>query len=63
MLVHNGGDNNEGITRTIQMKRYHRSARSIINADYRKVGAIHFIKIGRLTFSFCLSRSYRPIGG
>lgn len=40
---------------------YDRFARSLINADHRKVGAIHFVKIGRLTISVTLSQSYRPI--
>jgi len=44
------------------LDRYHAFARSVINADYRRVGGIRFVKIGRLTFSFCISRSYRPIG-
>lgn len=32
------------------------------NVSYRKVGGIHFMKLGRLSFSFCLTRNYRPIG-
>jgi hypothetical protein len=34
----------------------------IFNFDYRRVGAIRFLKIGRLYLSFGLSREYRPIG-
>lgn len=36
-------------------------AATVINADYKRVGGIRFLKIGRFTFSFCVSRSYRPI--
>lgn len=32
------------------------------NVDWKKVGGIWFVKIGRLTFSFCVSRAYRPVG-
>jgi hypothetical protein len=31
------------------------------NIGYRKIGGIHFIKIGRLFFSFGISRHYRPL--
>jgi hypothetical protein len=27
----------------------------------RRVGGLRFIKIGRLCFSFCLTREYRPL--
>lgn len=43
------------------MATIHAFAASLINADHRKVGGIHFVKIGRFTFSFCVSQSYRPI--
>ena len=32
----------------------------MINISYRKVGGLRFVKIGRFTFMFCLSRQYRP---
>lgn len=35
---------------------------TIFNVSTRKVGGIRFLKIGRLTFSFCVSARYRPIG-
>lgn len=33
-----------------------------INFDTRKNGGIRFVKIGRLFFSFGMSREFRPIG-
>lgn len=36
--------------------------RSIFNFDTRRVGGIRFVKIGRLTFSFCVSQEFRRIG-
>lgn len=33
----------------------------MFNVSTRKVGGIRFLKIGRLTFAFCLSRAYRPM--
>ena len=44
------------------IERYHVFARSVINADSRRVGGIYFVKIGRLTIALSLSRQYRPIG-
>jgi hypothetical protein len=32
-----------------------------LNLSTRKVGGIRFLKIGRLTLSFSISRSYRPL--
>lgn len=34
---------------------------TIFNISFRRVGGIRFLKIGRLTFSFCVSRAYRPL--
>jgi hypothetical protein len=31
------------------------------NISYRKVGGLRFVKIGRLTFMWCVSRAYRPL--
>lgn len=31
------------------------------NISTRKVGGLRFIKLGRFTFMFCLSREYRPL--
>ncbi len=36
--------------------------RALFNVSTRKVGGIRFVKIGRLTLSFSVSRSYRAIG-
>jgi hypothetical protein len=33
----------------------------MFNICTRKVGGLRFIKLGRLTFMFCLSREYRPL--
>jgi hypothetical protein len=33
----------------------------MFNVSTRRVGGIRFVKIGRFTFSFCISRSYRPL--
>jgi hypothetical protein len=33
----------------------------IWNVGYRKIGGIYFVKIGRLFFSFGVSRHYRPL--
>ena len=29
----------------------------------RRVGGLRFVKIGRLTVSWCVSREYRPLNG
>jgi hypothetical protein len=34
--------------------------RNLFNVSARKVGGLHFLKIGRFNFSFSVSRSYRP---
>jgi len=31
--------------------------------DTRKIGGLRFIKIGKLCFSFCVTKEFRPIGG
>lgn len=33
----------------------------MINFSYRRNGGIRFVKIGRLFFSFGLSKAYRPV--
>jgi hypothetical protein len=32
-----------------------------INASTRKVGGLRFVKLGRFTLMFCISREYRPL--
>jgi hypothetical protein len=32
----------------------------MLNIAYRRVGAIRFVKLGRLTLSFCVSREFKP---
>lgn len=32
----------------------------IFNISYRRVGGIRFLKLGRVNFSWSLSRHYRP---
>lgn len=34
----------------------------LFNIDFRRVGAINFLKIGRLTLSWSVSRRFSPIG-
>lgn len=34
----------------------------MFNLDYRTVGAIRFLKVGRLTVSWSVSQQFRPIG-
>ena len=34
----------------------------LLNIDFRRVGAISFLKVGRLTLSWSVSRAYAPIG-
>lgn len=36
--------------------------RSMFNVDYRRVGGLRFLKLGRLTVSWSVSAVYRPIG-
>ena len=33
---------------------------SFFNVSSRKVGPVRFVKIGRLTISWCVGREYRP---
>jgi len=33
----------------------------MINFSTRRVGGIRFIKLGRFTLMFCMSRGYRPL--
>jgi hypothetical protein len=33
-----------------------------MNVSYRKVGGLRFLRIGRLTVSWCVSKAYKPIG-
>ncbi len=33
-----------------------------LNVSTRKVGGLRFVKVGRLTVSWSVSRAYRPIG-
>ena len=33
----------------------------MLNLSYRKVGGLRFLKVGRLTFMFCLSRQYKSL--
>jgi hypothetical protein len=33
----------------------------MFNFSTRKVGGLRFIKFGRITFMFCLSKEYRPL--
>ena len=34
---------------------------AVFNLSYRKVGGLHFIKVGRITLMFCLSRRYKSL--
>jgi hypothetical protein len=34
---------------------------AIFNFSCRKVGGLRFIKLGRFTFMFCISREYKPL--
>ena len=33
----------------------------MLNLSYRKVGGLRFLKLGRLTFMFCVSKEYRSL--
>jgi hypothetical protein len=35
----------------------------MINFSWRRVGGITFVKLGRFCFSYCLTRTYRPLEG
>ncbi len=34
---------------------------TLFNISTRRVGGLRFLKIGRLTFCFSISREYRPL--
>lgn len=34
---------------------------TVLNISTRKVGGLRFVKFGRLTVSFCISREYHPL--
>lgn len=34
---------------------------TLFNISTRRVGGIRFLKVGRLTFAFSVSRAYRPL--
>lgn len=36
---------------------------AILNICARKVGGIWFVKVGRFTFAFSVSREYKPLSG
>lgn len=31
-----------------------------LNVSYRKVGGLHFVKFGRINFSWSVSKAYKP---
>jgi len=33
----------------------------MFNISFRRRGAMRFLKVGRLTFTFCLAKAYRPL--
>ena len=33
----------------------------MLNISYKKVGGLRFLKLGRLTFMFCLSKQFKPL--
>ena len=33
----------------------------MLNLSYRRVGGLRFLKLGRLTVSWCVSREYRSL--
>lgn len=33
----------------------------MLNISYRRIGGLRFLKLGRLTLSWCISDYYRPI--
>jgi hypothetical protein len=33
----------------------------LFNLSTRRVGGIRFVKVGRLCFSLCITRAYRPL--
>lgn len=34
---------------------------SFLNISTRRVGGLRFVKVGRLCFSFCITREYRRL--
>ena len=34
---------------------------SAFNISWRKVGGLTFVKLGRITLMFCLSKEYKPL--
>jgi hypothetical protein len=34
---------------------------NVFNFSTRRVGGLRFVKLGRFTFMFCVSREYRPL--
>lgn len=30
------------------------------NVSYRKVGGLHFVKVGRFCMAFCVTKGFRP---
>lgn len=37
--------------------------RDLFNVQFRRVGGLRFLKLGRLTVSWSVSREYRPLKG
>ena len=37
------------------------TVRNAFNISTRKVGGLRFVKLGRFTFMFCLSKEYKPL--
>lgn len=35
----------------------------VLNVSYRRVGGLRFVKLGRLTVSFSVSKAFAPIKG
>jgi hypothetical protein len=35
----------------------------MFNISYRKVGGLHFLKVGRFGISFYISNEFRPVKG
>lgn len=33
----------------------------VFNFSTRRVGGLRFVKLGRITFMFCVSKEYRPL--
>jgi hypothetical protein len=41
--------------------KYGKHYKRAINFSCRKVGGLRFMKLGRFTFMFCVSKEYRPL--